>query len=65
MYGDDSYKFDSLTQFTLFTSKVVLDEILEDLKSKGVNVKIGSWSRGWGGSASGIDIKIISDVPLL
>jgi len=65
MYDDDSYKFDSLTQFTLFTSKVVLDEILEDLKGKGINVEPGSWSRGWGGSASGIGIKIISDVPLL
>jgi len=65
MYSDESYKIDSLTEFTLFTSETILDEILEDLGGKGINVESGSWSRGWAGSSPGISIKIISDVPLL
>jgi hypothetical protein len=66
MYSEDSYKFfNSITEFTLYASQVVVDEILEDLRGKGINVEQGSWSRGWGGSSPGVEIKIISDVPLL
>jgi hypothetical protein len=66
MYSEDTYKFfNSITEFTIFASQVVVDEILEDLRGKGINVEQGSWSRGWGGGSPGVEIKIISDVPLL
>ena len=65
MYSEDTYKFEYLTDLKLFTSKVTLEEVLNDLKNIGINFKLGGWSRGWGGGSPGIEIKIIPDTPLL
>lgn len=56
----------SLTEFMLHTNKENLENIFNDLESRGIHVETrGGWTRGWGASAPGIEVTIKSDVPLL